>query len=613
MAHDAIVAASSFVLSLHLRYGDNIDEVSDVIILGALVFTVVCTTVFSMMRLYRGLWRFASLQDLVTIVKASSLSILMFLLLMFFFTRLEGIPRSAMFINWMLLIIMLSTPRFLYRIVKDKGVGLDLFSLDKRIPVLMVGANTRTEMFIRDSQRTQISAYRVVGVIDSNKSNKGRLIHGVKIYGDLTVADKVIKKLERKGAKPQKMIVSDDSLTGGVLRGLLEAAEFNGVALTRLPALTEFKEEISGNFEVRPIQIEDLLGRAQNALDYDAMRSFLEGRRVLVTGAGGTIGGELVRQIANFSPSSLIMIDNSEFNLYEIEREISSSFPELNKKAIYCDVRDLSHIRSIFREEKPEVIFHAAAIKHVRIAEENAEEAILTNVFGTKNVCDTAKEFAVDSMVLISTDKAVNPSSVMGASKRIAETYINYLNSLDDVKTKFMTVRFGNVLGSKGSVIPLFQEKIAKRAAISVTHPDVTRYFMTLREAVGLVILTSTLSAKSDYQGGIYVLDMGQPVRIKDMAEQMIKLSGLQPDIDIKIEFSGLGKGEKIHEELFYFSESPVETIYGGVLLARSSYTDKASLSLQDLLNSLKDAADKRDGTVKTVIKSIVPEANMSN
>ncbi|HIJ63133.1 MAG TPA: polysaccharide biosynthesis protein, partial [Rhodospirillaceae bacterium] len=332
--------------------------------------------------------------------------------------------------------------------------------------------------------------------------------------------------------------------------------------------------------EVKPIAVEDLLGRPQTVLDRSAMRSLIEGRRVLVTGAGGSIGGELVRQIADCAPAALSLLELSEFALYTIDQEISESHPELPRRPLLADIRDDARIAQVMREERPELVFHAAALKHVPMVEANPLEGVRTNAIGTRVVADAARAHGVRLMVLISTDKAVNPSSVMGASKRAAESYCQALDLDGAAGTRFVTVRFGNVLGSTGSVVPLFQRQLAAGGPITVTHPEMTRYFMTIREAVELVLQTSALGfAHPDlYQGRIFVLDMGEPVKIVGLARQMIRLAGLRPDTDIKIRFTGLRPGEKLFEELFHGAEAPVPTNLEGILLAAARAGDLAAI-----------------------------------
>jgi FlaA1/EpsC-like NDP-sugar epimerase len=359
-----------------------------------------------------------------------------------------------------------------------------------------------------------------------------------------------------------------------------------------------------------------LLGRAQTWLDREAMAVLVRGRRVLVTGAGGTIGGELVRQIAAFEPARLALLDNAEFHLYKIDMDVARYHPDLDRVAILGDVRDRLRIDDVMRRELPELVFHAAAYKHVPIVEMNPNEGVLTNVVGTRNVADASLNSGVELMVLISTDKAVHPSNVMGATKRLAESYCQALDlqerdapeSAGDKSTRFVVVRFGNVLGSTGSVIPLFQDQIARGGPITVTHPEMTRYFMTVREAVGLVLQASVLGVGDvGASGKIHVLEMGEPVRILDLARQMIRLAGLVPDKDIVIQYIGMRPGEKLHERLLHESESRMTTACEGLMLAAPRIADLTTL--QDAIDDLEANARARNGEqTRALLHGAVPE-----
>lgn len=611
-AHDAVMAALSFVLAVYVRLGaDQWYQVQDYIVPGTLMFTVVCVCVFFYTKLYRGLWRYASMQDMVAILKAVSLAILIFAVLMFVVNRLEGMPRSVLFINWMLLLGMLGGPRFLYRAYRDRTLSFNLSIRNlQRIPVLLIGAGDQAEQFIRDMARDSSAPYEVVALVDDDHNQKGRTIHRVPIYGGTDLLHMIVRKLDRKGQRPQKIILSDDTMPGITVRHLLEVAEGLGIPLARMPRLSEFKHGVSEKREVRPIAVEDLLGRSQNVLDRDSMQKLVEGRKVLVTGCGGTIGGELTRQVAQFKPSELILVELSEFNLYQIEREIRDTFADLPLTVILNDVRDARHVDTIFRAHQPELVFHAAAIKHVPMAESNIEESILTNVFGTRNIAEACQKHKTSVMIMISTDKAVNPANVMGATKRLAESFCQALGEMERSagKTKFITVRFGNVLGSTGSVVPLFREQLAKGGPLTVTHADMTRYFMTVREAVELVLQAAVLGVgMQDRQECIFVLDMGQPVRILDLALQMIRLAGLRPHEDIKIAFTGLRPGEKLYEELFHFSENAVKTTHESIFLASPRFTDMATL--KKALDPLFTACiERRRDEALALLRKLVPE-----
>ena len=610
--HDLIMAALSFVLSLYLRLGDEqMHMVSGYLLEGTILFTVVCGLVFWRMRFYRALWRYASLPDLIALTKGVTLAILVFVPLLFLATRLMDYPRSAVVINWFVLLALLGGPRFLYRMIKDRGVGWVLArasgnTSDNRVPVLLVGAGDAAEMFIREMARGVVRApYRVIGVLDDDRSIIGGQIHGVRIFASISEVAAVVDKLTRRGERPQRLLLSE-RFDGEIVRELLDTADSLGLTLARLPRLTDFQSgEIEDASKVRPIAIEDLLGRSQTVLDRAAMGALIEGKRVLVTGAGGTIGAELTRQVASYGPAHLVLLDNAEFNLYEIDGQIAERYPGLSRKATLGDIRDVVRIDQILAREKPDILFHAAAFKHVPMVEANPNEGVLTNVIGTRNLADACRAAGIKTMVMISTDKAVNPTSVMGATKRIAELYCQALGAAAG-DTRFVTVRFGNVLGSTGSVVPLFQRQLAGGGPLTVTHPDMTRYFMTVREAVELILQAAAIEDSDSRGGDIYVLEMGKPVRIDDLARQMIRLAGLRPGEDIAIEYTGVREGEKMHEELFLADETLAPTSRAGVLLATSQAADLEEL--RRLLNELADAAQaRRTAETFALIMRIVP------
>ncbi len=609
--HDLAMAAASFVLSLYLRLGDGMmAQASDFILEGTVLFTAACGFVFWWLRFYRALWRYASLTDLWALTRGVTLAILVFLPLLFFTNRLEMFPRSALVINWFVLLALLGGPRFLYRLIRDGGLSPSAeLAEDKRIPVLLVGAADQADAFIREMTRRASSAdYRVVGVVDDRREMTGARLRSVEVLGRLDEIPKIVDKLKQDGRKPQRLILAD-RFDGETVRRLLDTAEKLGLTVARLPRLTEFQSGVGGQIEVRPVAVEDLLGRPQMVLDRDSMRQLIEGRRLMVTGAGGTIGSELVRQIAAMNPAHVTLFDNGEFNLYRIDSELAERYPELSRGSILGDIRDRRRIDTALTRERPEVVFHAAAFKHVPMVEANPNEGVLTNVAGTRNLADACRAADVREMVLISTDKAVNPSSVMGATKRVAELYCQALGAtMSQGGTRFITVRFGNVLGSTGSVVPLFRSQLAEGGPITVTHPDMTRYFMTVREAVELVLQASAIGGGDKGRGGeIFVLEMGEPVRIQDLARQMIRLAGFRPDHDVRIVFSGIRAGEKMHEELFYESESLVPTGREGIMLARSQPADLKTLLSR--INELATAAQgRRASETLTLLGQIVPD-----
>ncbi|MBN4016312.1 polysaccharide biosynthesis protein [Rhodospirillaceae bacterium AH-315-P19] len=611
-AHDTFMAAASFLISLYLRLGDGaFSYAREFLLEGMAIFTVVSAGVFLSMRLYRGIWRYASLNDLVAITRAVTLVILIFTPLMFMLTRLDALPRSILLINWFVLMALLGGPRFLYRLIKDRRFDRFLERDGyRRVPVLLVGTGEGTEMFIRATDHEAGAAYRVVGIVDEKGTRVGRNIRGVPILGTPENLPETVERLTRRGERPQRLILTRQNLDGARISEILNIADGLGMPLSRLPRLTDFQRSDAKSLDIRPIAIDDLLGRPQTVLDQDAMRKMIAGRRILITGAGGTIGSELVRQISDYAPTHLTLFDNCEFNLYQIDGQLAERHGKISRSARLGDVRDSGRLASVLARETPDLVFHAAALKHVPMVEENPVEGVLTNAIGTRNVADACQKAGVTAMVMISTDKAVNPTNVMGATKRLAESYCQ---SLDLAAancgngTRFVTVRFGNVLGSTGSVVPLFQNQLRRGGPLTVTHPEISRYFMTVREAVALVLQASVLGTKGKKHGGIFVLDMGKPIFILDLAKQMIRLAGLQPEKDIAIEFTGLRPGEKLHEELFHASEKLVETPCKGILLAAPRTADHEILGRA--FNELAGLCQARKSDdVKAFLNKLVPE-----
>jgi FlaA1/EpsC-like NDP-sugar epimerase len=619
LIHDIVMAGIAFVSAVALRLGaDAVEEAPRVVLLGTPIFMTIAALVFTSTGLYRGIWRYASLDDILAIARAATVTVLLTLTLLFLSTRGDSLPRSSLIIAWAALILLLAAPRVIYRVLKDGHVShlLRRTDLSKRVPVLLIGAGDEADLFIRAMARNPSAPYRAVGILDEKTARVGLSIRGVPVLGSIASMETIVARLRANGQGPQRMLLTRDMLPAQRLRELLELADGMALPLARLPKLTDFQTEGDGPIEIRPIALEDLLGRPQTPLDRDAMASLVKGRRVLVTGAGGSIGSELALQIAGLEPAELILIDSSEFALYQIDMLISERLPDLPRAALLADVRDKVRLTTIFKEKTPELVFHAAALKHVPMLESNTEEGVLTNVLGTRNVAECARAVDAVAMVMISSDKAVNPGHVMGATKRLAESWCQSLDLAEQKRreatgkgVRFVTVRFGNVLGSTGSVVPLFQRQLARGGPLTVTHPDMTRYFMTIREAVELVLQASALGVSDPSASGkIYVLDMGQPVKIMDLAQQMIRLAGLRPEIDVKIAITGLRPGERLHEELFHDTESVLaETSLEGVLLAAPRVTD--GVVLARALDELEAAASQRRvGDTLRLLDQLVPE-----
>ncbi len=524
-------------------------------------------------------WRFTALPDAIAVLaSAVSAALLIVLLLVGVGARIPSASFPPLLI--ITLGLALLAPRVLYRMARTRREVLS----DDAETALLLGDGEGAELFLAALSRESHQRYRVIGVLAGSARETGRRIHNVPILGEVSGLATALDRLAEAGQMPAVLVVASRELVGPALREIMDEAERRGIRTARAPRPTALSPTTPGEPEtaLRPIAIEDLLNRPQVALDREGMARMIQGRCVLVTGAGGSIGSELARQVAGFGPARLVLLDSSEFALWQIDLELSELLPGLARAAVIADVRDRARIEALCAEWRPDLVFHAAALKHVPIVEANPLEGIATNALGTRNVADAARAAGAGLMVLISTDKAVNPSSVMGASKRLAEMYAQGLDvaARRQAGMRIVTVRFGNVLGSTGSVVPLFRRQLGRGGPLTVTHPDMRRYFMTVREAVSLV-LQAAVVGRSDAalpvaQGGIFVLDMGDPVKIVDLARQMIRLAGLRPDLDIPIRFTGLRPGEKLFEELFHGAERPIETGFAGLLMAAPRVADAA-------------------------------------
>lgn len=613
--HDVVMAGVSFYLSIYLRLGETwpVHVAHETLAIGGALFTVIAAGVFLFQPMYRGIWRYASMRDLVAITRAVTLIILIFVPLMFMTARLGDLPRSTLIINWFVLMALLGGPRFLYRLFKDRRLDFRYEACREpgTIPVLVVGAGDETDLFIRSLARDRGASYRVVGIVTRKKHRVGRRIQDVDVMGTLDCIEDVVSTLAGRNQKPMKLVLTQEVRDGAEVRALLEEADRLGMTLARLPRPTDLRAGAEDRTEIRPISLEDLLGRPQAVLDREGIAALIRGRRVLVTGAGGSIGAELARQVSDLEPAALTLFDHGEFALFSIDLELAERHPGLPRAARIGSVRDPTRLDAVFTEARPDVVFHAAALKHVPLVELNPVEGLWTNAVGTRHVADACRAHEVAALVMISTDKAVNPTSVMGASKRAAESYCQALDVLDQgqsPRTHFVTVRFGNVLGSNGSVVPLFQAQLAKGGPLTVTHPEMTRYFMTIREAVELVLQAAALGTSEDaWRGRIFVLDMGRPVRIVDLARQMIRLGGLRPDTDVRIAFTGMRPGEKLYEEVFHGAELPVPTGREGVLIADPRRQDYARVAAR--FDALEKACHADDADRALILMTeLVPE-----
>jgi len=581
---DACLLCLSWFASYLIRFDFDIpakftDEMVAILPV-ALLIKLACFYVFDV---YRGMWRFTSVSDLVDIIKATSMSALLIIVWVVLIYRYKNVPRSVVFIDWCFNILAISGVRLGIRLFFQKYVPTNpVQSLTplggaseraKRITarrLLIIGAGNGGEKILREIQDNLQLHYRVVGFLDDNPNKIGRRIHGIPVRGAIGDLEFIADKTEA-----DELLIAIPSATSEQMRRIVTLCKKSGVRFKTVPG---YGELIGGRVSmraVRDVAYRDLIGRETVKLDEKLINSCLTGQRVVVTGAGGSIGAELCRQICRFGPESLVLIERAESPLYEIELDLKKDFAHLNIVPILADIQDAAGLRRIFQIHRPQIAFHAAAYKHVPMLELQPWKAVENNILGTQCLLSVVDEFQLERFVLVSTDKAVKPGNVMGASKRVAEMITLHRNSCMLTQTRMMAVRFGNVVGSVGSVAPLFKKQIENGGPVTVTHPEVTRYFMTIREASQLILQSAAMG-----QGGeIYILDMGTPVKIVDMARDLIRLSGLEPDVDIKIEFIGLRPGEKLHEELITDDEDAQPTAHPKIMTLKGGACDL------DLLN----------------------------
>jgi len=539
---------------------------------------------------YRGIWRFVSVSDLLRIIKAAVLGCITFAILLFFYMRLENVPRSAFPLYIVLLIILLGGPRLMYRIFKEWRSGKN-----KNQRALIIGAGSAGELLVRDLLRSTNHQYLPVAFVDDSISKHGQEIHGIRVLGGCSKIKEIVEKKSIDVA-----LIALPSAAAQEMQQIVEYCRSANIPFQTLPSISELASGEVTLSSLREVAVEDLLGREQVELDWQEIKKTIAGKTILISGGGGSIGSEICRQVAKLNPKGLVVLENSEYNLYQLQQEISANFPELNFQVYLGSVTDKFLVERVLAETKPNIIFHAAAYKHVPILEKQVYVAITNNVVGTKVLASSAINAGVDKFILISTDKAVRPANVMGATKRLAEMVCQYYNNKNH--TKFITVRFGNVLGSSGSVVPLFKKQLISGGPITVTHPDITRFFMTIPEAVRLILQACVLSSG----GEIFVLDMGEPIKIKFLAEQIIRLSGKEPDVDIKIVYTGLRPGEKLHEELFYQHEEIMRTKHRKIMQARSSSINDDFMQRVENLQSILQHDDATK--LQLLLRELVPD-----
>jgi len=594
-----LAAFGSFYLRFE-RFGGGIPtEYYQTYYNTAVVATILYIAVFHVFGLYNRLWQYASTGELLSIIYAVTVGTGGTATIVYFYGVAQSatlpfrIPNSAALLLWLAMVFLIGGSRFIWRILQEN-------TYDRHVPgtkkqVLIIGAGDAGVLAARELKNRNYRDGRPIGFIDDNRSKQKLQLLGIPVLGTRKDIVRVVN-----GHNIDEVIIAMPSASGDSVREIVEICKEAGVELKIMPGVYDI---ISGDMDVKPIrqiQVEDLLGRDPVSVDLEEVAGYVAGETVFITGAGGSIGSEICRQIARFNPGKLVLLGHGENSIFDIEQELRSEHPGIDYITEILDIKDRQKVDLIFRRYKPGVVFHAAAHKHVPLMERNPEEALKNNIIGSQNLAEAADKMRVKTFVSISTDKAVNPTSVMGATKRTVEMLIQSLDRRS--QTKFVAVRFGNVLGSSGSVIPTFKRQIAKGGPVTVTHPDMVRYFMTIPEAAQLVIQAGAMA-----QGGeIFILDMGKPVKIVDLAKDLIRLSGFEPDVDIKIQFTGIRPGEKLFEELLTAEEGITSTKHSRIFVAKPNVIDVKLL--EELTHIVRERGSylTRDEVIE-LLQTVIP------
>ncbi|MDB4442458.1 polysaccharide biosynthesis protein [bacterium] len=609
---DVLLLAGSLYTAHLIRFEFNIPEYFLDTYFRVLPFVLITKFFcFYFFDLYRGMWRYTSIQDLLNVIKAASTGTLLILCFILLRYQFIGFSRSVFLIDWCLTILFISGlrlgVRMYYEYFADQGIRLSVqISLSRLFKeksgdiknLLIIGAGDGGEKIYREIHANARLRYHVVGFLDDNLSKIGKKIHGVPVLGRINEIKKAVGQV-----KADEALIAIPSASGTQMRNIVEHCKNGRIEFKTIPG---YGELINGRVtinSIREVAYRDLLGREIIKLEEEKIGAYLQDQNVLVTGAGGSIGSELCRQICRFKPAKIVLFERAESPLYEIELELKSNFKNVDVIPVLADIQDKNQLNKAFEVHQPSIVFHAAAYKHVPMLEIQPWKAIDNNVVGTKNLMEVSTEHNVARFVFVSTDKAVRPANVMGASKRLAETMIQSQNGCGLSQTNFMIVRFGNVVGSVGSVVPLFKKQIQDGGPVTVTHPDVTRFFMTIPEACQLILQTGAMGNG----GEIFLLDMGTPIKIDDMARDLIRLSGFEPEVDIKIEYTGLRPGEKLYEELITEGENIIPTRHEKIMVLKGIECDLELLNGK--IDDLVHLAEEQDGEkIKMKLKEIVLE-----
>ncbi len=600
---DLVLWGLALPLAYYLRIESMYAQHANDILVVTLMVLPLKAAILYLLGIHRQSWSKTGIWDLLRIVQGVAVAAVAFFIIKVLAQDAIFVPRSVPFIEGSLAILLLSFARMATRIQNESFRRRTVRRSPRKVErVLVAGAGEAGTMLAREVDRRPESYLDIVGFLDDNPSKQKQWYMGYEIHGSLDDLKKVAIRLN-----VDKVIIAMPTAPGEVIRKVVTLAQEAGVESQIMPGLYEL---LSGDFNIaqlRKVDLSDLLRRKQVKLDVTPISEYLNGRTVLVTGAGGSIGSEIVRQMTGFHPAQVLMLGRGENSIFKVDREFRKEYPGITFTPLIADVRDRETLEHIFRRYRPDVVFHAAAHKHVPLMESNPDQAIFNNIGGTRNLTDLALEYGVQRFVNISTDKAVNPTSVMGSSKRVAEYVVQWASLRAKKDQAFVSVRFGNVLGSRGSVVPLFRRQIDDGGPVTITHPDMTRYFMTIPEASQLVLQAGGLGDN----GAVYVLDMGQPVKIVDLARDLIRLCGLTPDEDIKIEFTGIRPGEKLFEELLTAEEGTTATRHSKIFTARSNGMPEGKFS--DMLDALFESALNQDETeIRNHLQKLIPTCNFT-
>ena len=600
--YDVVMIVVSLLLAFSLRYDFRIPNESftgmGMCLLWALPVKLI---VFYLFGLYRGMYRYTSIWDLANVGKATVIAALIlnsiFLIMPFF----RVIPPAILLLDFILTSVLVALVRLSVRLYFSQ-IAVTAPMRTKRqeglVRLLLLGAGNTGEKIARDILSNFSNEYRIVGFLDDNMEKIGSSIHGIPVIDRISTIEKLTLEFD-------EILITAPSTTGDNLRRIIDLCKLTGKRFKTVPSLNEVINKDISVKSIRDVSYLDLLGREEVKLDINAIEHFIKGKRILISGAGGSIGSELVRQCLEYDPGSLILLDNSEQNLFTIEQEIAFIEKKTLIRSVLANVRDKNLLQNAFQEYRPQVVIHAAAYKHVPMQELHPWSAVSTNVMGTLNLVQLAHQYNAEKFVLVSTDKAVHPVNIMGATKRLSEKVIQSIEEIENSPI-FLAVRFGNVIGSSGSVMPIFSQQINRGGPVTITHPEMTRYFMSITEASQLILQAGSLGNKT---GQIFLLDMGKPVKIKDMAYDLIRLSGLEPDKDIPIIYTGLRPGEKLYEELISKEEKAEFTDHKKIMLVQHGAHNMPWQLMQREIQSLMDISLKLDpDAIKRKLQHLIPD-----